>query len=70
MLGREQKTASNIKDKTTRKDVQKALSAIQERLRMIKKIPENGLAIYAGWGENRSSAFDGPTVSQTVPSCV
>jgi len=48
MLAREAKTAANIKDKTTRKDVKKALTSISEKLKIVKEIPETGLAIFAG----------------------
>jgi len=40
-------TASNIKSKSTRKDVQGALRSIQDHFRRIKAIPANGLAIFA-----------------------
>ena len=41
-------TASNIKSKTTRKNVQDALTKVMERLKLFKEIPETGLAIFAG----------------------
>lgn len=52
MLSREAKTAANIKDKTTRKDVKKALTSISEKLKMVKEIPKTGLAIFAGWASS------------------
>ena len=41
-------TAVNIKSKTTRKNVQDALSKVMERLKLFKTIPPTGLAIFAG----------------------
>jgi len=41
-------TAVNIKSKTTRKNVQDALTKVMERLKLFKTIPPTGLAIFAG----------------------
>ncbi len=41
-------TAVNIKSKTTRKNVQDALSKVMERLKLFKVIPPTGVAIFAG----------------------
>jgi peptide chain release factor subunit 1 len=41
-------TAVNIKSKTTRKNVQDAISKVMERLKLFKSIPPTGLAIFAG----------------------
>ena len=41
-------TAVNIKSKTTRKNVQDALSKVMERLKLFKTIPPTGLALFAG----------------------
>jgi peptide chain release factor subunit 1 len=41
-------TAVNIKSKTTRKNVQDALTKVMERLKLFKQIPPTGLAIFAG----------------------
>jgi len=41
-------TAVNIKSKTTRKNVQDALTKVMERLKLFKSIPPTGLAIFAG----------------------
>jgi len=41
-------TAGNIKSKTTRKNVQDALTKVMERLKLFKRIPDNGLVIFAG----------------------
>jgi peptide chain release factor subunit 1 len=41
-------TAGNIKSKTTRKNVQDALTKSMERLKLFKRIPENGLVLFAG----------------------
>jgi peptide chain release factor subunit 1 len=41
-------TAGNIKSKTTRKNVQDGLTKAMEQLKLYKKIPPNGLVIFAG----------------------
>lgn len=41
-------TAENIKSKTTRKNVQDALTRAMERLKLFRTVPENGLAIFSG----------------------
>ena len=47
-LYQEQGTASNIKDATTRKNVNDSLERMIQHLRLFKKTPENGLAVFAG----------------------
>lgn len=47
-LAQEQGTASNIKDKSTRKNVIDSLEKMIRHLRLFKRTPENGLAIFAG----------------------
>jgi peptide chain release factor subunit 1 len=47
-LRNEYGTAVNIKSKTTRKNVQDALTKAMERLKLFREIPETGLAIFAG----------------------
>jgi len=47
-LNYEYSTAANIKDDTTRKNVQAALAKIINYLKDFKKIPENGLIIFCG----------------------
>jgi peptide chain release factor subunit 1 len=44
----EQGTASNIKDKTNRNNVIDSLEKIIRHLRLFKKTPDNGLAVFAG----------------------
>ncbi|MFH0961183.1 MAG: peptide chain release factor aRF-1 [archaeon] len=44
----EQGTASNIKSTTTRKNVQTALERMVQHLRLFKKVPEHGLAVFSG----------------------
>jgi peptide chain release factor subunit 1 len=41
-------TAVNIKSKTTRKNVQDALTKVMERLKLFKNIPPTGIAVFAG----------------------
>jgi len=40
--------ASNIKSRTTRKNVQEAITKVQQRLKMIDRTPENGVVIFCG----------------------
>ncbi len=40
--------ASNIKDKLTRKNVQSAIESIIQKLKLYRKVPENGLVIFCG----------------------
>lgn len=47
-LQQEQGTASNIKDKTTQQHVIDSLERMIRHLRLYKKTPDNGLAIYSG----------------------
>lgn len=47
-LEQEKSTAANIKSKTTRKNVMDALEKLTRHLRLYKKIPPNGLAIFCG----------------------
>jgi peptide subunit release factor 1 (eRF1) len=47
LVRNEQKTAKNIKNNSNRKSVVKALGYIVAKLAEIKKIPDNGMAIYA-----------------------
>ncbi len=48
MLRQEYGTASNIKSTTTRKNVQDAIVKVQQRLKLFKEPPENGLVIFCG----------------------
>ena len=54
-LEQEKSTATNIKSKGTRKNVLDALERLIRHLKLIKKNPENGLALFAG---NISEAED------------
>ena len=47
-LAQESGTATNIKDATTRKNVIDALEKMIQHLRLFKKTPENGLAVFSG----------------------
>jgi peptide chain release factor subunit 1 len=57
-LMEEQGTASNIKSKTTQKNVISALERMIQHLRLFKKTPENGLAIFAGNVAEREGQID------------
>jgi len=48
MLRDEYGTASNIKSTTTRKNVMDAIVKVQQRLKLFKQPPENGLVIFCG----------------------
>jgi len=47
-LREEYGTASNIKSRTTRKNVQEAIDRVSQRLKLFKEPPENGLVIFCG----------------------
>jgi peptide chain release factor subunit 1 len=47
-LREEYGTASNIKSRTTRKNVQDAIDRVSQRLKLFKEAPENGLVIFCG----------------------
>ena len=57
-LYEEQGTASNIKDQRTRKNVQDSLEKCIRHLRLYKKTPENGLAVFAGNASENESKID------------
>lgn len=57
-LQQEQGTAENIKDKTTRLHVIDSLEKAIRHLRLYKKTPENGLAVFAGNASERESQTD------------
>ena len=48
MLNNEYGTASNIKSNTTRKNVQDAITRVTQRMKIFKKVPENGLVLFCG----------------------
>lgn len=47
-LRQEYGTASNIKSDTTRSNVQDAITKVMQRLKLFKKVPEDGLVIFSG----------------------
>jgi peptide chain release factor subunit 1 len=47
-LRQEYGTAANIKSDTTRSNVQDAITKTQQRLKLFRKVPENGLVIFSG----------------------
>lgn len=47
-LREEYSTASNIKSRTTRRNVLDALERVMQRLRLFKELPSNGLVIFCG----------------------
>jgi peptide chain release factor subunit 1 len=47
-LREEYGTASNIKSRTTRKNVMEAIERVQQRLKLFKEPPQNGLVIFCG----------------------
>jgi peptide chain release factor subunit 1 len=48
MLRQEYGTASNIKSDTTRKNVQDAITKVQQKLKLFKEVPKTGLVIFSG----------------------
>lgn len=57
-LQEEQGTASNIKDKNTRNNVIDSLEKMIRHLRLFKRTPENGLAIFSGNASQREDQTD------------
>jgi len=57
-LAQEQGTASNIKSAGTRKNVQDALERMIQHLKLFKKTPENGLAVFSGNVSERDGQSD------------
>ena len=57
-LSDEQGTAGNIKSATTRKNVQNSLERMIQHLKLYKKTPENGLAIFAGNTASQEGKLD------------
>jgi peptide chain release factor subunit 1 len=57
-LSQEQGTATNIKSKSTRKNVVAALEKALQELKLYKKTPENGLALFSGNASEREGVQD------------
>lgn len=57
-LDQEKSTASNIKDKTNRKNVVDALERMIRHLRLFKTTPPNGLAVFSGNKSDNPSKVD------------
>ena len=57
-IGEEQGTASNIKSKTTKKNVVDALERTIQHLRLFKQTPPNGLAVFCGNISEREGVSD------------
>jgi peptide chain release factor subunit 1 len=57
-IRQEQGTAQNIKSKTVRKNVMSALEKTLGHLRLYKKTPENGLAVFCGNVSQREGVAD------------
>ena len=57
-LANEQGTASNIKSKSTRKNVTDALERAIQNLRLFKQTPDNGLALFSGNVSEREGVQD------------
>jgi peptide chain release factor subunit 1 len=47
-LKQEYGTAANIKSDTTRSNVQDAITKTQQRLKLFRKVPKNGIVIFSG----------------------
>jgi len=57
-LAQEQGTATNIKSTSTRKNVTDALEKMIQHLRLFKKTPDNGLAVFSGNVAEREGQSD------------
>lgn len=57
-VSQEQSTASNIKDSTTRKNVTDSLERMIQHLRLFKRTPEHGLAVFSGNTAERAGQQD------------
>ena len=66
-LSSEQQTASNIKDKRTRQNVQDSLEKLIRHLRLYKNTPPNGLAAFAGNLSENESKVDIQVFSIELP---
>ena len=66
-LAQEQGTASNIKDKTTQKHVIDSLERMIRHLRLFKRTPENGLAVFSGDFDNSEGKVDIQVESMEPP---
>lgn len=66
-LGQEQGTASNIKDSTTRKNVTDSLERMMQHLRLFKRTPANGFAVFAGNVAEREGQQDIEVFSMEPP---
>lgn len=58
MLKQEHTLASNVKDKTVRKNVMSALEKIVQHLKIFKQTPPNGLIVFAGNVSDKPGAAD------------
>jgi len=63
----EQGTSNNIKDKTTRNHVIDSLERIVRHLRLFKKTPENGLAVFSGNISDKENKADIQVFSMEPP---
>ena len=66
-LFQEKGTASNIKSSSTRNNVQVALEKMIQHLRLFKKTPENGLAVFSGNTADREGQQDFEVFSVEPP---
>ncbi|AHC54787.1 eukaryotic peptide chain release factor [Tunisvirus fontaine2] len=77
MLTNEHSTASNIKSRVNRLSVLGAIVSCQQKLKLLQKVPENGLVIFSGTvmlpeGKEKKVAFDIEPfrpISQKVYAC-
>ncbi len=66
-LAQEQGTATNIKDSTTRKNVIDSLERMMQHLKLFKRTPDNGLAVFAGNVAEREGQQDIEVFSMEPP---
>ena len=66
-LREEYGTATNIKSDSTRNHVQDALTRTQQRLKLFKKTPENGLILFVGALRTNGPGSEEVVVNEIVP---
>lgn len=59
--------AANIKSKATRLAVTSALVSIRQRLKVLKRMPENGLAIFCGANIAEDTENPSPEITLVEP---
>ena len=66
-LREEYGTATNIKSDSTRNHVQDALTKTQQRLKLFKKTPENGIVLFVGSLMTNGPGSEQVFVNEIIP---